>query len=152
MENLQIITDNKTPAEIKRDAKEFFLSGSIDPLLAWRNMTATQKAIEGLKKDPEVRDCALRELSKHGKEAELYGCKLEQKETGVKYDFTVCEDEAWNLAHKDKLEAEARLKAREDVLKKIKAKTSLLDEETGQLLKAPIHTSTTTLQVTFKKQ
>lgn len=151
MENIQIITENRTPAQIAQSAKEFFLSGEIDPLLAWRNMTATQKAIEELKKDPDVRDYALSELDKHGKDADLFGCKMERKETGVKYDYSECGDtELLDLY--DQIEAlKKQVKEREDVLKRIKPKTSLIDEETGQMFSAPIKTSTTTLQVTFKK-
>ena len=73
-------------------AKEFILSGEIDPLKVWANMSRFKKMIEALQEDAEIKDYALRELSKYGKEHQVSDCKLEQFEAGVKYDYTVCGD------------------------------------------------------------
>lgn len=149
---MQIITANKTLSQIISDAKEQFLSGEINPLEAWRNMTAFAKAIDDIKKDQQVKDYALLELSKYGKETQLYGCKMEQKETGVKYDYSECgDDELIRLIHR-RSEIDEQIKERQNMLKGIKPTTSLLDENTGQVFKAPIRTSTTTIQVTFNKK
>ena len=66
-------------------AKEFILSGEIDPLKVWANMSRFKKMIEALQEDAEIKDYALRELSKYGKEHQVSDCKLEQFEAGVKY-------------------------------------------------------------------
>jgi hypothetical protein len=151
MDNLQVITANQTVADIKRSAKELFLSGNVDKLEAWRNMTAFAKAVEELKKDPDVKDAALNELDKYGGETTLYGCKMERKETGVKYDYSECGDDELFELYETKKAIEADIKEREDRLKSIRPGSVSIDEETGQEFRAPHRTSTTTIQVTFKK-
>lgn len=151
MDKLQIITSTKTVAEIKESAKELFLSGELDVLDAWRNMTAYAKAVEELKKDPEVRDAALRELEKYGKSTDIYGCKMEVKEVGVKYDYSECGDNELIDLYSDRDAINDQIKERESILRAIKPGFSFMAVVTGQEFRAPVKTSTTTIQVTFKK-
>jgi hypothetical protein len=151
MDSLQIITANQTVADIKRSAKELFLSGEIDKLEAWRNMTAFVKAVDELKKDPDVRDAALNELDKYGKKTDLYGCRMEQKEVGTKYDYSECGDNELIEMYETRKALDADIKEREERLKAIRPGYVSIDENTGQEFRAPHKTSMTTIQVTFKK-
>lgn len=151
MGNLQVITANQTVAEIKKSAKELFLSGEVNVLEAWRNMTAFAKAVEELKKDPDVRDAALYELEKYGRETEVFGCKMEKREVSVKYCYTDCGDSDLLSLYEQRKAIDDRIKEREERLRRIIPSTVSIDEDTGQEFRAPHRTSASTIQVTFKK-
>ena len=114
-------------------------------------MTAISKAIEELKRDREVMDAALYALSKHGTTATLYGCRMEQRETGARYDYTACGDNELLELYALKSEVDERIKEREGRLRLIRPGSVLVDEQTGESFTAPAKSSTTTIQVIFLK-
>lgn len=132
-------------------AKEFLLSGEIDPLKAWANMSRFKKMIEALQEDAEIKDYALRELSKYGKEHQVSDCKLEQFEAGVKYDYTACRDSVLDELYKMRNAVNMDIKDRESMLRGIPENATLADADTGEILRRPIRTSKTTIKTTFKK-
>ena len=131
-------------------AKEFILSGEIDPLKVWANMSRFKKMIEALQ-DAEIKDYALRKLSKYGKEHQVSDCKLEQFEAGVKYDYTVCGDGTLDELYKMRNAVNMDIKDRESMLRGIPENATLADADTGEILRHPIRTSKTTIKTTFKK-
>ncbi len=98
-----------------------------------------------------LEDC-IDELDLHGKDGTtIAGVKIQNVESGVKYDFTNCDE--WNKFDKFVKEANEAKKDFENKLKGLKKPESILDEETGELtrLVPPARTSKTTVKMTFKK-
>lgn len=132
-------------------AKACFLSGETDPLEAWANLSRFKKMIEALQDDPQVRDYALGELSKYGKERQMPDCKMEQIETGVKYDYSECGDSQLQDMYATLSNLKADIKDREALLRCIPEGQTIADADTGEVLRRPHRTSKTTIKVTFKK-
>lgn len=132
-------------------------NGEVNPL----NIHIQFKAIEDIKdrltdtkKYPEsagrYRNSLLEAAAPYGKKFEYMGAKIEQKEVGVKYDYSQCEDPV--LA---RLEAEAdaaakALKQRQDMLKTIPLSgMTMVDDTTGETFTAypPSKSSTSYIAV-----
>ena len=81
------------------------------------------------------------------------GASFQVKETGVKYDFSQCNDPVWNNLKEQADRINEQLKEREKYLKVIKNPKTEIDEETGEVytIIPPTRTSTTSYTVTFKK-
>ena len=91
------------------------------------------------------------ELKSHdGSEAEMYDSVLKEVESGVKYDFSATS--AW-VAQKKKVEEEAcKLKEIEAFIKGCKAKTTIVDDQTGEVSEyfPASKTSSTSIRITLK--
>lgn len=100
----------------------------------------------------ETKDDTIREIAKYGKEAEMFGSKVEVKEAGVKYDFSHCNDIVYTKLLSELEAAKEKVKKRETFLKAITGHADLFDEETGETWQAypPRKTSTTTYAITHK--
>lgn len=71
--------------------------------------------------------------SKFGASYVKFGVKLESKMTGVKYDYSGCDDADWiKLSYKTDV-AKIRQKEREEFLKSLKAPLTLVNEDTGEV-------------------
>ena len=94
----------------------------------------------------------LAEAEKHGKSFDFKNAKIEVKELGSKWHFDKSNDSKYFWI-KSKLEKwDTERKDREVFLKSLKSKTSILDEETGELIEVfpPYKTSKTGITVTLK--
>jgi hypothetical protein len=100
---------------------------------------------------------AVNELSAYGSEANqgvvINNVTLKLMEAGVKYDFAACNHPDWNsiVAKENKL-ADQR-KEIEAMLKTLKSGQTIVDEETGEVIRItpPVKSSKTTVQVTIPK-
>lgn len=83
-----------------------------------------------------------------------YYCELVAKQVGVKYDFSNCGHYHYNQYAKTINETKEEMKQIETFLKSLKSKTSIVDEESGEVfeLNPPIKTGSTTVQLTFKNE
>lgn len=89
------------------------------------------------------------ELDKYPKgSVNIYDAKIEKMETAVRYDYST--DSVWAELNDRYKEVEALKKEREDMLKKIPAGSTLVDEN-GEAAIGPVKTSTTTYKVTLAK-
>lgn len=96
-----------------------------------------------------MKDATMKELALHGqKEVEIHGAKATTKETGVKYDYTSCNDSQWNTLKKEKEALEKRLKERETFLKSIPA-GGVANPDTGEVITKPAKISTTSPVITL---
>jgi len=87
------------------------------------------------------------------KSFQFHNAKFEIKETGVKYDFSKCEDEVLTRLYSQQSELDAKVKSRESMLKTVPAKGMIItDEETGETFTVypPAKSSTTSVAVTLK--
>lgn len=137
--------------EAIQKAKAYILSGEVDPLEMWANMSRYEKMFKAVKDDPQVKDYALRELSKYGSGHQLHDCKLEESEAGVKYDYSVCGDSTLTELYETRAELDQQIKERETMLRGIPVGQTVADTETGEELRRPVRSSKTTIKVTFNK-
>lgn len=101
--------------------------------------------------DKRVREYALKELRTFDyAEYSLDGSVAKEVEVGIKYDFSATK--AWVEQKKIVDEATAKLKEIEAFLKPMKAKTTIVDEETGETHEffPPVRTSSQGVRVTIK--
>jgi predicted heme/steroid binding protein len=109
------------------------------------------KVIEEFVKDARERlnKYTIDELYKHqGGKVNIYDAKIETAETGVKYDYSG--DPTWAELKAKSDESTSALKQREDILKKIPAGHTLVDEN-GEAAIGPTKTSTTSYKITLAK-
>lgn len=81
---------------------------------------------------------------------ELYGCKMQVKEAGTKYNYSNCNDTILEGLYDELESLEKKIKDREEFLKTIPCE-GVACVVTGNILNAPIKTSTTTVSVTLPK-
>jgi len=125
-------------------------AGLEDPLELLIKMNFLSKAIEEARK--KILPSCLEELDLHGQKASISGVNLTQKEAGVRYNFSNCE--IWNQKDKEVKKITEERKDLEGRLKGLKKPETILDEETGELIKLvpPSKTSSTTIEIRFPKQ
>jgi hypothetical protein len=128
-------------------------AGNIDTLSTLAHLEFMSQVIELAKE--ELRKRAVDELEKYGQEAKTgvvkYGVTFKHKEAGVRYSFE--NTSSWKVIKAKEDEFAKVRKELEDQLKTLKQKTTILDEETGELseLHPPIKSSKTTVEITLSK-
>jgi hypothetical protein len=103
----------------------------------------------------ELRGRVLDELNAYtkGEEVTLFGATFEVIEAGTKYDYAGCNDAEYNDLTAAINELTAKRKEREKFLRGIKNATTVVNEETGELVRIlpPVKSSTTTYKTTWSK-
>ena len=103
----------------------------------------------------QLRGRVLDELNAYtkGEEITLFGATFEVIEAGTKYDYTGCNDAEYNDLTSAINELTAKRKEREKFLRGIKNATTIVNEETGEVVRIlpPVKTSTTTYKTTWAK-
>lgn len=151
MEQGILLLNTKSAAEMAEMAVSAVVNGDIDPIKAHINVSRMEAAIKLYKDNEDVRRITLDELAKYGKTATFGDCKLEEAETGVRYDYSGCGDSKLAALY-DKLEAlKAEIKCREDMLKHLQPQGAA-DPDTGEIMYPPARSSKTTIRTTFKKR
>lgn len=127
--------------------------GEVDPIEFITKVKGLQAALVEVEKDKEVKETVVREITKYGKQASWNGATLTLRETGVKYDYSVCNDPVYNNLLQQKEALEKQLKEREQFLKSVHAGTTILDEETGEVyqLIPAVRMATESYAITFRK-
>lgn len=128
--------------------------GVIDPLQLVVKLKGLTEVFENVRKN--VTDDVLQELSKYTKDelATSLGAKLEKMEGGVKYDYSVCNDPAWQTYNQKMESAKASMGEREAFLKALKHPMAIADESTGGemvTVNPPIRKSTSTFKIILSK-
>lgn len=145
-----------TKAERKEIVENYIsglLDGHLDPIHIHLQVKHMEAFIKAITTDERYKDKVLSEAEKYGKSFEQFNAAFQVKETGVKYDFTKCEDSEWEQLNSELEALKERIKEREAFLKTIPAKgIEVLDNETGTVSQIfpPFKTSTTTVSVTLK--
>ena len=128
--------------------------GETDPIAAYCQVKGLHESLGVFLKSEEVRSAVETAKEKWGSApAEFQGAKLTITESGVKYDYSVCGDSLWNSLAKQKAEIEAQMKERENFLRGIRSSETIVDEETGEVVKvyAPARSASSCVKVTFSK-
>jgi hypothetical protein len=143
--------ETKTQAQIfAQQIIEQVESGNIDSLEVYIRCKALILSLNQVIESIET--TTLSEAEKHGKSFDFKSARVEVKELGSKWHFDKSNDSIY-FSIKSKLEKwDTKRKDRETFLKSLKQKTSILDEETGELIEVfpPYKTSKTGVVVTLK--
>lgn len=107
---------------------------------------ALQKTLDNTK------ELAMTEQMKYGKRAELFGAEVSQMESGVRYDFSQCNDPVYSELKALHEESKNKLSEREKFLKALPHEIPFVTDD-GEIIviKPPIKFSTTTIKVTLTK-
>ena len=130
--------------------------GDISPVEAVVKAKALVSVLDTFIKDKSVTEQVIIETGKYGKgEYPSWGsAKVEVRETGVKYDFSNCNDSIWDDLNSQIEKIKAQMKERENFLRVITKPKTELDPDTGEVftINPPARSSTTSYAVTFNKQ
>ncbi|QBQ41113.1 hypothetical protein E2P86_08070 [Sphingobacterium psychroaquaticum] len=142
---------NITKSEIKTIASDFVarvLEGEEDHLKA---LVAIKKGSELFKElESQVRQAVSGKIKlQKGEELSMFNATITEKESGVKYDFSYCEDGEWDSLNREMETIKAKLKIREDFLKTLRKE--FIDEDTGEVIQPPLRTGSLGYQISIKK-
>jgi hypothetical protein len=131
--------------------KEALINGDVNPLEVLRFFKAMEKTHEAVK--PVLDQNAVKEAEKFParQPIEMSGVKFELAEFGTRYDYSVCNDQQYDLLKSELDLVSAKLKDREKFLQALKEPFDMVDEGTGEVIKInpPVKKSTTGLRTTF---
>lgn len=138
---------DKTAAEIT----SIINSGEANPLLILGNIKSWEKVFEKVKE--AVIRAAISEAEKYPeKEVSIYGIKFEKTEAGVSYDYKSCGHTKYNEICNQIEELTVKKKELEKTLITIKSPTTIVDNDSGEIMTItpPVKRSTETIKVTLK--
>ena len=143
----------ETKAEITEFARQvvgFIKDGNGNPIELSAQLKAVEEAVKVIRKG--ICDVALEEVAKYGKNHETANAKFTTAMSGVKYDFSNCQDPVWNQINEVMTKLKESQKERETFLKGIKGQLTIAVEETGEVVTIfePKKTGTETLKITLK--
>lgn len=155
MENMGVLSavnllpSNKQQVQVfVSSLKNSIMEGEVDPLNLLVQLKMIEKTLEILKDKDVEKEILKNALNYHKDElADFKGCKLEVKETGVSYDYSVCDDIEIDKLYEQKKQLDDKIKEREAFLKNINGDVYGSD---GVMLRKPIKKSTTKVVVTIK--
>jgi len=129
-------------------------SGNVDPLKVHLQVKCMEDVVKLINANTNYKKAILESAENVGQKSfQFHNAKFEIKETGVKYDFSKCEDEVLTRLYSQQSELDAKVKSRESMLKTVPAKGMIItDEETGETFTVypPAKSSTTSVAVTLK--
>ena len=149
MSVVNLMPSNKEQlAVFKNGIKDAIVDGDVDPLKALQQLKMIEKVLDVLT-DKDVEKTILAEAEKYHRQelATLNGSKYEIKEVGVKYDFSVCNDNTLIDLLLEKEAIDAKIKARQEFLKNLPTDTDTYDAN-GIGLCRPAKSSTTKVVIT----
>ena len=129
--------------------RQSVLDGEVDPLVFSAQVTALEKLFKDLKSDNLIKDVVLEEAEKYPTKSFQSGnAKFQVKESGVKYDYSVCGCSVYRDLLEEKIKAENRLKDHESFLRSIPVGAEVYNSE-GERVFPPAKSSTTIVAITL---
>lgn len=127
-----------------------YKTGNKNPFDYLGELEFISQAIEKAKS--EIRELLIEELHFYeNKTKTKNGIQFKLKESGVKYDYA--STKKWNELNDEMEQMKTQIKDLESHLKSLKAKQTMVDESTGELIELfpPIKSSKTTIEITIPK-
>ncbi len=125
------------------------LSGHRNPLELEVMLKNLEETINAIRKHPEVKEYVREEAEKYSEKTfKAFGVTI-TKTARSTYDFSGCNDSAWNDLKQKEATLKAEIKERETFLKSIKPGMNIADSETGEILLPPATSTTESLTIKF---
>ena len=130
------------------------LEGEVDPIETYVKAKALIETLKIVVEDDRIKDLTISEVEKHGKEATFNRAKLVVKESGVRYDYLACGDSEYQDLQAELKILQDKIKSREKFLKGIQSKTTIVNDESGEIHEVypPVKSGTLGVTVTFNKE
>ena len=155
MTEISILKDVLINKPFVADTSQIIISaiqqGEVNPLELKLKVKAMESVLETIK--PILDKAARDEAETFGsKSFERLGAKVELFEAATKYDYSMCNDDEYKdlLVEQEKLKL--KIKKREEFLKSIDGKMTLVIEGTGEVVTVfpPTKSSTSSLKITLQ--
>lgn len=149
--NISQVTPSRTfLSEFTKSIEKEIEEGNYDPIQLSATLDFIGKACEESKK--AIKEKTINELEKYPERREYYGYEIQVTEAGISYDYSKCGDSEILSLYKELELLQAKIKEREQFLKGIKERFTIVDESTGEVLtlRPPAKKSTTTTKFTLK--
>ena len=130
------------------------IEGEVNPIETYVKARALQDALKIVTDDDRIKDLVIAEVEKYGNKAEFNSANLQVKDVGVKYDYSVCNDQIYNDLLYMLNDIKEQIKIREKFLSKIPSEgTTIVYEQTGEVrtIYPPIKQGSQGITITFKK-
>lgn len=124
------------------------LSGESNPIEGYIKIKALEDLLKEVKANDRVKDYVLKEIERHGKTAEIAGCKVTISERTT-YDYT--QDELWLQYQTDIDRLKLLQKNREELVKAASKKMTAIPDENGEIVHPAGSQTTQVITVTFSK-
>ena len=147
-------TTKEQRSEVVNEMMNEVLNGRVNPLELHLRLKAAEEVIKALTSIPAYKGILLDEAAKYGKSFQYQTAKVEVKEVGVKYDFSMCGSAELAELYKQQEKIAARIKELEHYHKSLPEGCSInvVNNETGEVEThyPPAKTSTTSVAFTLK--
>jgi len=144
---INVMPSNKAQViDFVKQTKDVIMSGNENPLKIAVQLRALEDVIKQLRTDSQIQDYTLSEAQKESvKTFKVFGAEITIKETGVKYDYSSCNDSELQEMNQELDELKAQIKERETMLKNIG--DGFIVNQHGEELTAPLKTSKTGISI-----
>ena len=125
--------------------------GSLDALNIHLQVKNTESLIKMILEDKDYKEICLEEAQKYGKKFEKQNAAFEIKETGIKYDYSGCNDSLLLELYAEEEALKKKIEDREKFLKGLPASGHEIRQDDELItLYPPIKTSQTSVTVSLK--
>lgn len=149
------IASKATQRELTQSFIEQITEGEKNPLDVVIAVRAAAEVLANVTKDDRVREAVLAEIDKNGgKTVSRNGVRFDQRETGVKYDYSDCCDPEYKRLSEELAALQEKVKERQKFLLGVPTEgLPMVDQETGDCYKIwpPVRMATLGYAVTFSK-
>ena len=155
MTEISILKDVLINKPFVADTSQIIISaiqqGEVNPLELKLKVKAMESVLETIK--PILDKAARDEAETFGaKSFERLGAKVELFEAATKYDYSMCNDDEYKYLLVEQEKLKLKIKKREEFLKSIDGKMTLVIEGTGEVVTVfpPTKSSTSSLKITLQ--
>ena len=130
------------------------IEGEVNPIETYIKARSMLEALKIVTDDDRIKDLVITEVEKYGNKAEYNSANLQVKDVGVKYDYSVCNDQIYTDLLYMLNDIKEQIKIREKFLSKIPLEgTTIVYEQTGEVrtIYPPIKQGSQGITITFKK-
>jgi hypothetical protein len=154
---MELIKFNHTTKEertaVVREIFQEVLEGRINPMELHISMKCIEEVVKQLTSMPAYKAIVLEDAEKHGKSFQYHNAKVDIREVGVKYDYSVCGSSALAELYEKQEAINDAIKDLEMYHKQLPTSgISVVIQSTGEVEThyPPAKTSTTSVAVTLK--
>ena len=142
------VIEKQNIVDLVNNFKSEFIDAGSKKFDYWLNIKMLEKAIKDILNDKNIKRSFLNEAEKEGiRSFDKIGAKWQIVETGVKYDYSVCDDNELNDLLEQQKVIDAKVKERQEFLKTIKGEVF---DSNGIRLNPPIKISETIVKCEIK--